>query len=480
MHAHATIGLDLAITTKHRACIVTRGEPDRTMSVSPRPAELDALLEAAGGPDHVDVVLEPTGLAWVPVGVYATRQGACVYRVDTRQAHGIRKLLSRDVKSDQADASALARTPGIVPELRPLAPFDGHAFLLARLARSRESLIDDRTQVILRIKSLLQAYAPTLAATLAQRGLGGPERVLLRGFLDPRGTLDQGPEGLHAAVRKAGFDDRAPKASALIHAWVTAAEETRALYDGCMPFAIAQRQVRVHLDHLETFGPLIEAVEEDMRALYRQLDPLGVFETLPGIGEVVGTTLCAVLGGPETLIARFPSAGHLVSFIGFDPRKNQTGRSDREGQRISKSGSRLARRHLFLAAETARRRDPQLAEFYDRLRERGKHHTCAVVAVAAKLLRRLYAVCKRVVAGEGGGYEIREGDGTALDRRQATEIVRERHPSKAARARARREAKAKKRAKRSAAGNTRQPGGSSNGLATARPGENVREERRIM
>ena len=261
MHAHATIGLDLAITSKHRACIVTRGKPDRTMSTSPRPAELDALLEAAGGPDHVDVVLEPTGLTWVPVAVYAARQGACVYRVDTRQAHGIRKLLSRDVKSDQADASALARTPDIVPGLRPLPPFDGDVFVLARLARTRESLVDDRTEVILRIKALLQAYAPTLAPTLTERSLGGVERVLLRDFLDPRHTLDAGPDGLHAAVRKAGLDDRAPKASALIHAWFEAAEQTRALYDGCLPFAIAQRQMQVHLEHFDAFGDLIAAVE---------------------------------------------------------------------------------------------------------------------------------------------------------------------------------------------------------------------------
>lgn len=475
MYAHATIGLDLAITNKHRACIVTRGAADRTMSVSPHPVELDALLEAAGGPDHVDVVFEPTGLAWVPIGVYVARKGACVYRVDTRQAHGIRKVLSRDVKSDQADAAALARTPDIVPGLRPLAPFDGEVFVLARLARTRESLIDDRTQVILRVKSLLQAYAPTLAPMLTERGLGGVERVLLRDFLDPQHTLDVGPDGLHAAVRAAGLDDRAPKASRLIHAWVAAAEETRKLYDGSIPFAIAQRQVRVHLDHFDGFGELVDAVEADMRTLYRRLDPRGIFETLPGVGGVVGTTLCAVLGGPETLVARFPSADHLVSFVGFDPRKNQSGRSDREGQRISKSGSRLARRHLFLAAETARRRDPQLAAFYGRLCERGKHHTAAVVAVAAKLLRRLYAVCKRAMAG-GGGYEIRDVDGTALDRRRATQVVRERHPSKAARARKRREERATKRAERRAAENTRQPEDSSSGLTAARPVKKVPEE----
>ena len=119
------------------------------------------------------------------------------------------------------------------------------------------------------------------------------------------------------------------------------------------------------------------------------------------------------------------------------------------------------RRYLFLAAETARRRDPELAAFYARLVARGKHHTCAVLAVAAKLLRRLYAVCKRAVAGDDGGYVMRDVDGTALTRREAAEVVRRRHPSKAARALAEREARAAKKAERRAAQKTRQSDDSS-------------------
>jgi len=219
VYAHTTIGIDLGITTKHRACAISADEPNRVMSIGTRPAELDALLDAIGGPDHVDVVLEPTGLSWVAPSVYLAEQGVCVHRVDTRKAHGFRKVLSRNVKSDQADAEALARMLVIAPrEVRPLLPFDGPAFMLARLFKTREAIIDDRTQVILRIKALLSAYVPTLVPRLAERSLGPIERVLLRGFLDPRATLDAGPKGLSAAVKAAGLDARAPKAAALIHA----------------------------------------------------------------------------------------------------------------------------------------------------------------------------------------------------------------------------------------------------------------------
>lgn len=457
MYAHTTIGIDLGITTKHRACAISAGEPNRVMSIGTGPTELDALLDAVGGPDHVDVVLEPTGLGWVAPSVYLAEQGACVHRVDTRKAHGFRKVLSRNVKSDQADAEALARMLVIAPQdVRPLLPFDGPAFMLARLFKTREAIIDDRTQVILRIKALLPAYLPTLAARLAERSIGAVERVLLRDFLDPRHVLRVGPKGLRAAVDAAGHDARAHRTARLIESWVAAAEETLALYGDKMLFDFAQRQMRVLLAHFDSFEPLVEAIEVEITALYRQLDPAGLFETLSGVGPIVGAALCAALGGPAAIVERFPNANHLVSFVGLDPRKNQSGGNDREGQHISKSGSRSARRYLYLGAETARRFDPQLADFYERLRGRGKHHNCAVVAVAAKMLRRLYAVCKRAAAGDVSGYEVRDTNGQPLTSREARERVRARFPSKAARAKAQREARAKKRAERRAAQGTRQ------------------------
>ncbi|MEZ4437070.1 MAG: IS110 family transposase [bacterium] len=462
MYAGTNLGIDLGVTTKHRACALCADGQKRVMSFDPTPAGLDALLEAVGGPDHVDAVMEPTGLSWVAPSVYLARRGVCVYRADTRKAHGFRKVLSRDVKSDQADAEALAQMLVIAPShVRPLPSFDGPGFVLKRLMKTREGLVDDRSRVVVRIKALLPVYTPTLVPQLAERSLGAVERVLLRDFLDPKATLDVGPAGLHAAVDAAGLDSRAPRAAALIAAWVEGAEHTRALYGGRVPFDFAQRQMRVLLDQYDGFAPLIEAVEDDIAALYAALDPDRLYETVPGVGPVVGASVCAIVGGPEALVRCFPDAAHLVSFAGLDPRKNQSGGSDREGQHISKSGSRQMRRYLFLAAETARRRDPELAAFYARLVARGKHHTCAVLAVAAKLLRRLYAVCKRAVAGDDGGYVMRDVDGTALTRREAAEVVRRRHPSKAARALAEREARAAKKAERRAAQKTRQSDDSS-------------------
>lgn len=67
--------------------------------------------------------------------------------------------------------------------------------------------------------------------------------------------------------------------------------------------------------------------------LYARLGPIRLIETLPGVGALVGAGICAVLGGPAHGAERFPGASHLVSYVGLDPRKNQSGGNDRQGSR---------------------------------------------------------------------------------------------------------------------------------------------------
>lgn len=59
---------------------------------------------------------------------------------------------------------------------------------------------------------------------------------------------------------------------------------------------------------------------------------------------------------------------------------------------ISKKGNRHLRRTVYLMAMNVIRFEGKFREFYLRLRERGKTYMEAVVAVANKLLRTIYAM----------------------------------------------------------------------------------------
>ncbi|MEX1164279.1 MAG: IS110 family transposase, partial [Nitriliruptor sp.] len=65
-------------------------------------------------------------------------------------------------------------------------------------------------------------------------------------------------------------------------------------------------------------------------------DPDLLARTLPGIAEVGGPMLTAVMGDPD----RFRNAAAFKSYLGLTPKASETGESDRKGQPMSKAGNR--------------------------------------------------------------------------------------------------------------------------------------------
>ena len=110
--------------------------------------------------------------------------------------------------------------------------------------------------------------------------------------------------------------------------------------------------------------------------------------TTTGIAE---TSALQILGElavlPDLLNAR-----QWVAFSGLDPRLFKSGKSVEKRPRISRGGSRLLRRALYMPALVALRRDPYLRGFYQNLLARGKAWLQAVVAVMRKLLHALFAM----------------------------------------------------------------------------------------
>jgi len=91
-------------------------------------------------------------------------------------------------------------------------------------------------------------------------------------------------------------------------------------------------------------------------------------------------------------INRFPSGKQIVSYAGIDASVNESGSFKGNQASMSKRGSAYLRRAIFGAAFVASWADPELSEYYQRLRARGKHHYVAVGAVARKLCYIIYAV----------------------------------------------------------------------------------------
>ena len=70
----------------------------------------------------LEVVLEPTGPAWLPVAVFFASRGHSVFRVSSAKSADLRRFLSKHAKSNGIDAETLARLPLFSP--RGLLPLD--------------------------------------------------------------------------------------------------------------------------------------------------------------------------------------------------------------------------------------------------------------------------------------------------------------------------------------------------------------------
>ena len=121
------IGLDLALTTAHKAIVMD--DPGQALppvlKVHTTAAELEKLFvrarEGAALDEPLTVVTEPTGMAWFPIAVFCQRRGVRVYVVNSQQVADLRRYYKRHAKSDRIDARVLAKLPVVSPEkLHPL------------------------------------------------------------------------------------------------------------------------------------------------------------------------------------------------------------------------------------------------------------------------------------------------------------------------------------------------------------------------
>jgi transposase len=117
-------------------------------------------------------------------------------------------------------------------------------------------------------------------------------------------------------------------------------------------------------------------------------DRLGLLRSLPGVGPVVA------LG----LLIRMPELGSMTrgqaaALIGVAPFDRDSGA--RKGHRFIGGGRRRPRRLLYIAALAAKRCDPALKAFAQRLIAAGKPPKVAIVAVMRKLIEAANLVLKR-------------------------------------------------------------------------------------
>jgi transposase len=411
------VGIDLGITSAHTVRVLAGdGRVVCRRKAVPTVESLGEVERAAlaGTPagTRLEVVVEPTGPAWLPIAVFFCAGGHTVYRVSSAKAHDLRRFLKRHAKSNGIDADTLARLPLVDPAgLHPLQLPDAPRAALDRRVRATDRLTQQAATHKRRIKDLVRQLLPCspLVGELGQADLAVLER-----FADPHALLAAGQARLARLIAKASNNHLGATRATQ---WLTAAQAAVDLYADhpAVAFQDLAAEVATEVRLLQATQAELARHAPEREACYRWVDPAGLARSLPGLAEIGGPALVATMGPAS----RFATAAKFRSFTGLAPKASQTGDTDRKPQPISKAGNRLLRTTLVRAADTARRQDPQLARLYwIQMVQRGKDHLGALCVVAAHLAERAWVVMDRAMP-----YVICDTDGTPVTVDQAKAII---------------------------------------------------------
>jgi transposase len=111
--------------------------------------------------------------------------------------------------------------------------------------------------------------------------------------------------------------------------------------------------------------------------------------SIPGIGEITAAWLLS-----ELQVQAYGSARQVAAHAGLTPQHHESGTSVRGRTRMSKTGNARLRRALYMPALSAKRYNPIIAAFCQRLAKRGKRPMEIVGAAMRKLLHIVYGVLK--------------------------------------------------------------------------------------
>jgi transposase len=111
--------------------------------------------------------------------------------------------------------------------------------------------------------------------------------------------------------------------------------------------------------------------------------------SIPGIGETTAAWLLS-----EVQVQAYSSARQVAAHAGLTPRHHESGQRVSGRTPLSKTGNARLRRALYLPAVVAKRYNPIIKAFCNRLNERGKRPMEIVGAAMRKLLHIVYGVLK--------------------------------------------------------------------------------------
>ena len=324
--------------------------------------------------------MEATGHYWYPIYSFLKAKGYTIYVINPIQSDSLRKMYIRQTKNDSIDSFLIAEVIRF-GQFGTTSMADENILAMRQLCRYRDSVISSRTEIKLRIGTIMEQIFPEYEKQFSSLWLSTSMGILEK-YLTPE-NIENAPIDELFEIIKDKSHNRLTKAKAI--SIKEAAADTFGIKIAQDAFSFQLKQL---IDRMNFHDKQIEALDIEIMKYYEQFDCY--LHTIPGIGIIGAATILAEIGD----ISRFKNSSALVAFAGIDPTVRQSGEFNSTHNHMSKRGSPYLRHAIFLAATTCSFHNSPLNAYYKKKRDQGKHHLTATGAVARKLTTIIYAVLR--------------------------------------------------------------------------------------
>lgn len=290
------------------------------------------------------------------------------------------RALLKDSKTDRGDSQLIA---GFLARMRPevAAPVPEEIEELKEITRTRRRLVEERTTHKNRLHKLLRQHFPGYRSVLGN-ALSKRLLIAIAEYPSPDAILAVPAQEL-AQTRTGERHLLGDVFAEKLHALATQAPRLELRIGTRLLLRSTARRI---LELTEHVAELDAAIEEMVDELF----PGQVLTSIPGIGKVSAAAILAEIGD----ITRFKSKRDFVGYCGLYPVVWESG-DTRKRFRMTTKGNRMLKMTLLVASAAARRFNPAIAHFYERLRRRDKSVKAAGGAIARKLAELVYTLLSR-------------------------------------------------------------------------------------
>ena len=324
--------------------------------------------------------MEATGHYWYPIYSFLKAKGYTIYVINPIQSDSLRKMYIRQTKNDSIDSFLIAEVIRF-GQFGTTSMADENILAMRQLCRYRDSVISSRTEIKLRIGTIMEQIFPEYEKQFSSLWVSTSMGILEK-YLTPE-NIENAPIDELFEIIKDKSHNRLTRAKAI--SIKEAAADTFGIKIAQDAFSFQLKQL---IDRMNFLDKQIEALDIEIMKYYEQFDCY--LHTIPGIGIIGAATILAEIGD----ISRFKNSSALVAFAGIDPTIRQSGEFNSTHNHMSKRGSPYLRHAIFLAATTCSFHNSPLNAYYKKKRDQGKHHLTATGAVARNLTTVIYAVLR--------------------------------------------------------------------------------------